>query len=76
MSARRKKTAAKRAPAKTNDFAKLRIKWIDALDRQLHAHPGAPPGSDLAWSVTKLVKQLRDYREGFVAALNLSKAKK
>lgn len=60
----------------SDDFAKLRIAWIDRLDRQLNSHPGAPPGSDLAWTVTKLIKQLRDYREGFIAALNLSKVRK
>lgn len=61
-----------RSVAEANIFADLRIRWIDRLDRALGEHPGAPPGTDLAFSVTKMRTQLRDYREGFVAGLRVA----
>jgi hypothetical protein len=73
---KRKRALPAPAAIQMQVFADLRIAWIDRLDRALSAHPGAPPGTDLAYSVTKLRAQLRDYREGFIAALNLSKVRK
>lgn len=58
--------------AEANVFANLRIRWIDRIDRALSEHPGAPPGTDIAFSVTKLRTQLRDYRDGFVAGLRVA----
>lgn len=55
-----------------NLFSDLRIRWIDRLDKALNDHPGAPPGTDLAFSVTRMQRQLRDYREGFVAGLRVA----
>lgn len=68
------KRVKRKAPAvvQANLFADLRIRWIDRLDRALNEHPGAPPGTDLAFSVTKMQRQLRDYREGFVAGLRVA----
>lgn len=68
------KTRRPKAPKviEANLFADLRIRWIDRLDRALSEHPGAPPGTDIAFSVTKLRTQLRDYRDGFVAGLRVA----
>lgn len=79
MSKRRKST--KRRPpdparAAFDDYPRMRIRWIDRVTKVVTETPGPPMYSAVTRTCNKLLAELETYRDGFVHALNLSKAKR
>lgn len=68
----RKRKRSERPIREASTFPELRLKWIDRVVDSIRAYPGAPPGTDIARTGTRLGELVLAYREGFVAALNLS----
>lgn len=73
-----KKAKRKPDPARAafDEYPRLRIRWIDRVTSVILEMPGPPPGSLVNQTCVKLLKELESYRDGFVHAVNLSKAKR
>lgn len=75
MSARKRKRSA-RPIREASTFPALRLKWIDRVASAIDAYPGAPPATEVSRAAKELYRELAAYREGFVAALNLTRPPK